>query len=172
MKYLIVVDMQKDFIDGTLGTTEAQAIVPAVAEKLRARRSDGWTVLYTRDTHGPDYLQTQEGNLLPVMHCIRDTEGWQIAAQLAPQPQDTVLDKPCFGSLALPSCLQQPEEIEIVGLCTDICVISNALILKAAFPEVPLCVDAKCCAGVTPESHGRALKAMQMCQIRIEGSDE
>lgn len=167
MKYLIVVDMQKDFIDGSLGTAEAQAIVPAVEEKIRARRGEGWKILYTRDTHGQDYLQTQEGRLLPVVHCIRDTEGWQLAAQLTPQPQDAVLDKPCFGSLELPRCLQQPEEIELVGLCTDICVISNALILKAAFPEVPLRVDAACCAGVTQESHARALKAMEMCQIQI-----
>ena len=169
MKLLIVIDMQNDFIDGALGTAEAVKIVPAVADKLAARRSEGWKVLFTRDTHGADYLDTQEGRRLSVPHCIWGTEGWQITSSL--DVGDAALgDKPTFGSLDLAEAaanLGEPEEIELVGLCTDICVISNAMILKARFPEARVLVDAACCAGVTPESHENALKAMRGCQVDV-----
>ena len=175
-KILIVVDMQNDFIDGSLGTAEAVAIVPAVAEKIRA--FDG-TVLFTRDTHQADYLQTQEGRNLPVEHCIEGSEGWQIRDGLtALRPESLIVDKPTFGSVGLGTMLfdlneKDPiESIELIGLCTDICVISNALLVKAFLPEVPVFVDASCCAGVTPESHRNALAAMQSCQIHIIGEEE
>ena len=169
MKLLIVIDMQNDFIDGALGTAEAVKIVPAVADKLAARRSEGWKVLFTRDTHGADYLDTQEGRRLSVPHCIWGTEGWQITSSLD-VGDAALVDKPTFGSLVLAEAaanLGEPEEIELVGLCTDICVISNAMILKARFPEARVLVDAACCAGVTPESHENALKAMRGCQVDV-----
>lgn len=171
MKILIVVDMQKDFISGTLGTPEAQAILPKVADKLRA--FDG-EVIFTRDTHTRDYLSTQEGKNLPVEHCIKGTDGWQIDASLTTIRDGMVIDKPTFGSTELASYLaalherEAIERITLVGLCTDICVISNALLIKATLPEVEIVVDASCCAGVTPESHRNALNAMKMCQIKIE----
>ena len=169
MKLLIVIDMQNDFIDGALGNAEAVKIVPAVADKLAARRSEGWKVLFTRDTHGADYLDTQEGRRLSVPHCIWGTEGWQITSSLE-VGEAALVDKPTFGSLDLAEAaanLGEPEEIELVGLCTDICVISNAMILKARFPEARVLVDAACCAGVTPESHENALKAMGVCQVDV-----
>lgn len=173
MKYLIVVDMQKDFITGSLGTREAQGILEGVVNKVRSYEGK---VIFTRDTHGEDYLNTQEGKKLPVKHCIRGEEGWQLAEELdafLTQTGAEVYDKPAFGSVDLALELQKEnngaaiEEIELCGLCTDICVISNALLLKAFMPEVPIAVDAKCCAGVTPESHRNALEAMKMCQIEI-----
>ena len=166
VKYLIVVDMQKDFIDGALGSPMAQAIVPKVVEK--AAHFDG-KVLFTRDTHGPNYLNTQEGRNLPVKHCVQGTPGWQICEELQPFAAN-VVDKLSFGSISLPRLLAQegtPESIELCGLCTDICVISNAVILKSAFPETPVTVDAACCAGVTQESHNTALNAMKAVQIRV-----
>ncbi len=169
MKLLVVVDMQRDFVDGALGTPEAVAIVPKVAEKLTTCRAAGWRVVFTRDTHTEDYLNTQEGRNLPVPHCIRGTPGWEIVPEL-PTLDSLVLDKPSFGSQELVryvAGLEDLEEIELVGLCTDICVISNALLLKAAVPEVSISVDAACCAGVTPASHENALSAMRMCQIQI-----
>ena len=171
MKYLIVVDMQTDFVSGALGTKEAQAIVQSVAEKIRA--FDG-RVVFTRDTHEENYLSTQEGRNLPVPHCIRGTEGWQIIPELQPLIAGPVIDKPTFGSVALAALLAEEhaaspiESITLIGLCTDICVISNALLIKAQLPEVPVFVDAACCAGVTPQSHENALAAMAMCQIAIE----
>lgn len=173
MKYLIVVDMQKDFIDGALGTPEARTIVPKVAEKVRSFEGE---VLFTRDTHTPDYLSTQEGQRLPVTHCVQGTAGWQLDTALAPLCTTPPVDKPTFGSAALAQRLarqpEQVEEITLIGLCTDICVISNALLLKAFLPEVPIHVDAACCAGVTPQSHKNALEAMKMCQIFVENDDE
>ena len=169
-KVLVVVDMQNDFIDGALGTKEAVAIVPYVEEKIRT--FDG-TVLFTRDTHETWYLDTQEGKKLPVPHCIRDTEGWQIRSELDALRKTEAIDKETFGSTDLAGDLaamnedEKIESITFVGLCTDICVISNALLVKASLPEVPIIVDAKCCAGVTPESHENALKAMEVCQIEI-----
>ena len=168
---LIVVDMQNDFIDGALGTKEAVAIVPHVAEKLRAFEG---RVIFTRDTHRENYMQTQEGRNLPVPHCIEGTDGWAIRAELqALRPEAEIIDKPTFGSAALGHLLaklnaEDPiESISLVGLCTDICVISNALLVKACLPEVPISVDAACCAGVTPQSHLNALEAMKMCQISV-----
>ncbi len=172
MNALIVVDMQNDFIDGSLGTPEAQRIVARVAEKIAG--FDG-IVICTRDTHGADYLETLEGKNLPVAHCIRGTDGHSLHADIraACEKKGAVyVDKPAFGSPELAAVLRERaadalESIELAGLCTDICVISNALLLKAFFPETPVFVDASCCAGVTPESHENALDAMRMCQIVI-----
>lgn len=167
---LIVVDMQNDFIDGALGTAEAVKIVPNVAEKIRTFSGK---VIFTRDTHEKNYMETQEGKNLPVEHCIRGTEGWQISSELTKYCTDKPIDKVTFGSDQLGILLKEENEqnpiksITLVGLCTDICVISNALLLKAFLPEVPICVDAACCAGVTPESHQTALAAMKPCQIEI-----
>lgn len=166
---LVVVDMQKDFIDGALGTKEAEAIVDNVAEFVKA--FDG-EVVFTRDTHFDNYMETQEGKNLPVAHCIKGTDGWQIDRKLAAlKPNGMKLfDKPTFGSVELAEYLKAEKELEsitLVGLCTDICVISNALLLKAYMPETPIKVIEKCCAGVTPESHKNALEAMKMCQIQI-----
>ena len=170
MKLLIVIDMQNDFIDGALGTAEAAAVVPKVIAKIKG--FDG-TVLATQDTHYENYLTTQEGKNLPVPHCIVNTEGWQIRKELDALRKTEPIDKETFGSTDLVGELVTLNEdqgigsITLVGLCTDICVISNALLIKASLPEVPICVDATCCAGVTPESHENALKAMEACQIRI-----
>jgi len=169
--YLVVVDMQNDFIDGALGTAEAVAIVGNVAEKIRS--FDG-EIIFTRDTHPDDYLDTQEGKNLPVVHCVEGSEGWQIRNGLTEIRPCTVIDKPTFGSAELGAVLARKNaeeeigEITLIGLCTDICVISNALLIKAFLPEVPVRVDAACCAGVTPESHRNALAAMRMCQIKID----
>lgn len=172
MKFLIVVDMQNDFIDGALGTKEAVAILPAVKSKIE--NFDG-RVIFTRDTHEEEYLSTQEGKNLPVEHCIKDTDGWQINAALEALRKEEPVDKPTFGSVALGQLLkaydtyeEKIESITLIGLCTDICVISNAMLIKAFLPETPISVDAACCAGVTPESHERALDAMAVCQINIE----
>ena len=166
-KILIVVDMQNDFIDGALGTAEAVSIVPYVKEVIES--FDG-KVFFTRDTHFDNYMQTEEGKNLPVPHCIKGTHGWQIRAELDALRKTEPIDKITFGSTELMDVLRGEGEIEsitFVGLCTDICVISNAMLAKANFPEVPLTVDAKGCAGVTPESHARALEAMKICQIKI-----
>ena len=168
MNYLIVVDMQNDFITGSLGSEAAQQIVPHVVEKVK--HFDG-TVIFTRDTHYENYLSTQEGQKLPVAHCIENTSGWQIC-DLLKKYTSTIVDKITFGSYELPKVLQnhsnnEIEKIELCGLCTDICVISNAMLLKATLPEAKITVDASCCAGVTPESHKNALEAMKMCQIEI-----
>lgn len=170
MDVLVVVDMQNDFIDGALGTKEAVQIVPRVIEKIR--NFDG-LVLATRDTHGEDYLNTQEGKNLPVEHCIKGTSGWQIQSEIQKLIKEEPVDKPSFGSVDLAEKLKALNEeegidsITLIGLCTDICVISNALVLKANMPEVPVKVDASCCAGVTVQSHNTALEAMKMCQIEI-----
>ena len=171
MNILVVVDMQNDFIDGALGTLEAVAIVPKVMVKMM--NFDG-LVLATRDTHGEDYLEKQEGKKLPVVHCIKGTHGWEIKDEIQQLLISQPIDKPTFGSEALGKVLKdlnndvEPiDSITLVGLCTDICVISNAMLLKAFLPEVPIMVDASCCAGVTPESHERALEAMKACQIEI-----
>ncbi len=163
-KTLIVVDMQNDFIDGSLGTKEAEGIVENVREKIAQYRARGDEVIFTRDTHTEDYLNTSEGKKLPVVHCVRGTHGWQITDRLDTADAQ-IIDKPTFGWTGWAE--RQFEEIELVGLCTDICVVSNALILKALFPDVKISVDASCCAGVTPESHQAALTTMQMCQIDV-----
>ena len=169
-KAIVVVDMQNDFIDGALGTQEAQAMLPHLVEKLAAEQAAGTVLIFTMDTHGTDYLQTQEGQKLPVEHCIRSTTGWEIADVLQPfvRTAVAVIEKPTFGATALPAALADCDEIELVGLCTDICVISNALLLKAFYPEKRITVDASCCAGVTPESHANALNAMRMCQVEVQ----
>lgn len=167
MKILVVVDMQKDFIDGALGTAEAVAIVPYVKQVIEA--FDG-KVLFTRDTHFEDYMQTQEGKNLPVMHCVKGTPGWEIHPELEALRKTAAIDKLTFGSSELPKILAREEHIESItflGLCTDICVISNVMITKAFFPEVPVIVDARGCAGVTPDSHKNALAAMKMCQVAV-----
>ena len=167
MKILIVVDMQNDFITGALGTPEAVRIVPYV--KALVENFDG-KVLFTRDTHFSDYMTTQEGKNLPVLHCIKGTPGWEICPELEALRKTDPIDKLTFGSSSLPQVLGAEDNIEsitLVGLCTDICVISNAMLCKAFFPEIPIYVDAKACAGVTPKSHENALAAMKMCQIHI-----
>ena len=167
MKYLIVVDMQNDFIDGALGTAEAVSIVPYVKSVIE--NFDG-KVLFTRDTHFENYMETQEGKKLPVPHCIKGTDGWQIRAELDALRKTEAIDKITFGSKDLVEILKNEADIEsitFVGICTDICVISNVMIVKAFYPEIPLIVDAKACAGVTPESHTNALNAMKMCQVTV-----
>ena len=170
-KILVVVDMQNDFIDGALGTAEALAIVENV--KARIREYDPADIFVTMDTHAPNYLETPAGRNLPVEHCIKGTNGWQIRSDIAALlPDWHIYEKPTFGSVALANDIAEIAaaeeiEIEVLGLCTDICVVSNALMLKAYMPEVQISVDPSCCAGVTPESHEAALKTMQMCQIRM-----
>ena len=170
-KILIVIDMQNDFIDAALGTKEAVAIVEAVKEKIRSYPVED--VIATMDTHGENYMQTQEGENLPVPHCIKGTEGWQIRPDIAELLDGAeIIEKPTFGSIALAESLKalserETIELELIGLCTDICVVSNALLLKAAMPEVKIFVDASCCAGVTPEKHLAALETMRSCQIQI-----
>lgn len=167
--YLIVIDMQHDFVDGTLGTPEAQAIVPKVAEKLKQRRKEGWNIIFTQDTHFDEtYHLLNEGRHLPVKHCIHGTTGRQIVEEVLPRTGEHLLQKTTFGSLCWDTImLELPERIEIVGLCTDICVVSNALILKALYPETEITVDASACAGTTPEMHRKALDVMKSCQIEI-----
>lgn len=168
---LIAVDMQKDFIDGALGTKEAEAIVDNVARTVKS--FDG-EVIFTRDTHYDNYMDTQEGKNLPVPHCIKGTDGWQIDKKLATiidaDSSIKIFDKPTFGSVELAEYLKRRggiEKVTLIGLCTDICVISNALLIKAYLPETEVSVIESCCAGVTPESHKNALEAMKMCQIKI-----
>ena len=167
MRYLIVVDMQNDFITGSLGSDLAKAIVPSVINKVKD--FDG-KIIFTRDTHLDDYMNTQEGKRLPVPHCIKNSDGWQICDGLKPYAS-IIIDKVTFGSIDLPKLIEsfnEPvESIELCGLCTDICVISNAMLLKAAFPEIPITVDSSSCAGVTTESHRTALDAMRSVQIEI-----
>ena len=171
-KLLIVIDMQNDFIDGALGTPEAVAIVENVKAKIRLYPPAD--ILATKDTHETHYLQTQEGKNLPVEHCIRGSKGWEIREDIAELLDGVkIYEKPTFGSIAMAldvAEISQSEEIEVemVGLCTDICVVSNALLLKAMMPEVKISVDASCCAGVTPESHEAALETMKMCQVAVE----
>ncbi len=175
MDFLIVVDMQNDFVSGTLGTQEAFDIVPRVAGRVVEGINRGEEILFTRDTHGPDYMDTQEGKHLPVPHCIRGTEGWEIIPQLRPDTVGrTVIDKPTFGSRTLGEELARLNErepvrkITLIGVCTDICVLSNALLAKAFLPEAEVVVEAECCAGVTPEAHRTALEAMKPCQITVK----
>jgi nicotinamidase-related amidase len=170
MKFLIVVDMQVDFTTGSLGSPHTAAIIPHVVDLVKG--FDG-KVIFTRDTHGENYLQTQEGKYLPVPHCIRGTEGWQIRPDIKELLTGAeIIEKPVFGSIALAAGLKdlskkEKIELELIGLCTDICVVSNALLLKSAIPEVKITVDAACCAGVTPETHKAALTTMKMCQVKV-----
>lgn len=172
-KILVIIDMQKDFVDGSLGTKEAQAIIPAVKDKIE--NFDG-EIIFTMDTHTEDYLNTQEGKKLPVSHCIKGTPGHEIIEELQPYTKKAlaIFEKETFGSRKLGSFLKELhkekeiESIEFIGLCTDICVVSNALLVKAFLPEVPIIVDSNCCAGVTPEKHESALETMRSCQIEIK----
>ena len=174
MKVLVVVDMQRDFVDGALGTKEAVEILPAVTARVKKAAEEGETILFTRDTQQENYLETKEGQNLPIKHCIQGTEGWELVPELREYTKGReVINKPTFGSEKLGRLLAQAnvgveiEEITLIGLCTDICVISNALLLKTFLPETKIAVEARCCAGVTPESHENALRAMSMCQIEI-----
>lgn len=171
--FLVVVDMQNDFVDGALGSKEAVAIVPQVVKKIEG--FDG-EIFVTFDTHLEKYLQTAEGKKLPVPHCIKGTDGWLLNKDVAAALEKrgyTAVEKTTFGSVALPSMLAQaaagePFDIELIGLCTDICVVSNALLLKAIYQETPIAVDAACCAGVTPDKHEAALETMRSCQIDVK----
>ena len=165
-RLLIVVDMQNDFVDGALGTPEAVAILPAVKARIEAAKETGEDIIFTRDTHQPNYMETQEGHKLPVPHCIEGTDGWKIYEGLEVEGAIYV-NKPTFGYLNWK--YYNLEEVELIGLCTDICVVSNALIIKAMYPEIKVSVDASCCAGVTPESHTAALTTMKMCQVEVVG---
>ena len=173
-RYLIVVDMQHDFIDAALGTAEARDIVERAAAYIRERRAQGYTVIGTLDTHGENYMATREGRKLPVIHCIRGTEGWRLHPEIEKEILGcTLVEKPTFGSVKLPEMIAEDMDaddrmtIELIGLCTDICVVSNALLLKARFPEAEIAVKADCCAGVTPSRHQAALETMASCQIDI-----
>ena len=170
-KLVVVVDMRKDFIDGSLGTKEAVAIVPKVKERLAQFEEDADVeIVFTRDTHHKNYLETREGKKLPVVHCIEGSDGWRICKELTEESQDRwIFDKPTFGSVELAKYAKNNKysEITLMGLCTDICVVSNAMLLKAVLPESDIRVIAECCAGVTPESHENALEVMKMCQIDI-----
>lgn len=168
MKVLIVVDMQVDFVTGSLGSKDAQDIVDNVVN--RVAKHDG-AIIFTRDTHSQDYMTTLEGKKLPVAHCIENTNGWQIIPQLR-QYVSNVVDKPTFGSTTLPQMVSQLagndlQSITLIGLCTDICVISNAMYLKANFPNTPIIIESHCCAGISKESHNNALNAMKMCHIDV-----
>ncbi len=170
-KLLVVVDMQNDFVTGALGTKEAVAIVPNVVEKVINAVRTGVEVVFTKDTHGENYLSTQEGQKLPIMHCIKGTDGWELIPELSIYSVvNKVIEKPTFGSTELMMKVAKGNysEVELIGLCTDICVISNALMLKSVNPELVVKVDSTCCAGVTPESHVNALEAMRMCQVEVE----
>ncbi len=170
--FLIAVDLQKDFVDGSLGTKEALAIIPAAAEKIRS--FDG-EIFVTIDTHGENYLNTAEGRKLPVIHCVKGSDGWQLNEDIAAALEGkkyTVVEKPTFGSTALPALIEEAADgedftVQLIGLCTDICVVSNALLIKANFPEMQISVDSACCAGVTPEKHNAALETMRSCQIDV-----
>jgi len=173
-RILIVVDMQKDFVDGALGSKEAVAIVDNVVKKINDFDGD---IIVTYDTHPENYMETQEGKNLPVPHCIKGTDGWKLDAKVQAaldKKEYKVIEKPTFGSVELPEYIKanyNPNdiEIELIGLCTDICVVSNALLMKANFLETKVSVDASCCAGVTPDSHNAALTTMKMCQVNVIG---
>ena len=170
MKTLIVIDMQNDFVTGVLGSKEAVAVLPNVKKKIDAYMAAGDEVIFTRDTHEENYLETNEGRHLPVPHCVKGTEGWQVVKEID-CPDCKHIDKPTFGYIHWSEQFKDSRisGIEIIGVCTDICVISNVLILKAVFPETDITVDASCCAGVTPATHKAALTAMKSCQIRVIG---
>lgn len=170
--FLIAVDLQKDFVDGALGTKEAVSIIPAAAGKIRG--FDG-EIFVTLDTHGENYLNTAEGRKLPVIHCVKGSDGWQLNKDIASALEGkkyTLVEKPTFGSTALPALIEEAADgedftVQLIGLCTDICVVSNALLIKANFPETRISVDSACCAGVTPEKHNAALETMRSCQIDV-----
>ena len=169
MKVLIVVDMQNDFIDGSLGTKEAQAIVPNVINKIKEYEKNNDLIIFTKDTHYYNYMDTMEGSYLPIRHCIKGTKGHDIPNDIL-RKHKLIIEKETFGSRELINYLDKTyfDEIELIGLCTDICVISNALLVKAFYPEKKIRVDSSCCAGVTPTSHIEALHTMKMCHIEVK----
>lgn len=170
-KILIVVDMQNDFVTGALGTAEAQEMLPRLVKKLEAAAADSSTdIIFTQDTHKENYLETQEGKNLPVVHCIKNTAGWEIVPELQKfiKRARAVVEKKAFGSTRIPALIKPYDVVEFVGVCTDICVVSNALLVKAFYPEQIIAVDASCCAGTTPENHRAALTVMKLCQCKIE----
>ena len=174
-KALIVVDMQNDFVSGVLGTKEAQEMLPRLVEKLeKVSAEKSADIIFTQDTHGENYLETQEGKNLPVVHCVKKTNGWEIVPELQKftKGAKAVIEKKSFGSTRLPSLLKPYEEVEFVGVCTDICVVSNALLLKAFYPEQIVSVDANCCAGSSPKNHIEALNTMKNCQCILKNFDE
>lgn len=171
MKVLVVVDMQNDFIDGTLGTSEAVKIIDFASVKIDTYIQNGDMVVYTQDTHDDLYLSTLEGKKLPIIHCVRGTSGWNISEKIY-RESCPIIEKNSFGSLDVATylkTLENTESIEFIGLCTDVCIISNVLITKAKMPEIPIIVDASCCAGSTIQGHQSALCAMKSCQIDIIG---
>ncbi|WP_295151926.1 cysteine hydrolase family protein [uncultured Ruminococcus sp.] len=178
MKLLVAIDLQKDFTNGALGNAECDAAADKAAERINAFHNENpdVPVVFTLDTHTNAYMDTQEGKNLPVIHCVRGTEGWKLDPRIEAvrRDDDILVEKPAFGSAELPAVLRKVagdneiEQIEFIGICTDICVISNAMIIKANFPEMPIVINADCCAGVTPESHENALNAMAVCQMKIE----
>ncbi len=167
-KLLLVIDMQNDFVTGTLGSKDAENIVSNVQAKVKEYKENDYSIIFTRDTHFDNYLETQEGKNLPVVHCVKGTEGHEIIKELDTNGYE-IFDKPSFGSLELSEkiAIDEYDEVELCGLCTDICVVSNAIILKAKLPETKVSVDPKCCAGVTVESHNAAITTMKMCQVNI-----
>ena len=181
MKMLIAIDLQKDFTTGVLGNAECDKAADKAAERIAAfrRETPDTPVIFTLDTHTEDYMNTQEGKNLPVVHCVRGTDGWKLdeRIEVVRAEGDIMVEKPAFGSAELPAVIRKAaggkdiEEIEFIGVCTDICVISNAMIVKAAFPEVPIVINSECCAGVTPQSHENALSAMAVCQMKIERNE-
>ena len=174
-RVLIVVDMQNDFVTGALGTKEAQGIVENVKAKIKSYQEEGQDVVFTRDTHSENYLSTQEGRMLPVPHCMEGMHGWDLIPEIMSESQKCkIFNKSSFGSLSLSSFMicGMYDSVELIGVCTDICVVSNALLIKAFNPEVPIYVDASCCAGVTPEKHKAALETMKSCQIIVTNEEE
>lgn len=170
-KALVVIDMQNDFITGVLGNEECRTVVPQVVKRVQEATADGIDIIFSQDTHQENYLSTQEGRKLPVPHCIQNTEGWKIIPELAETAvqKGIVFTKETFGSSAIAEYIKEQhyDEVELIGVCTDICVISNAMVIKAFVPEAEIAVNESCCAGVTPQSHQTAIEAMKACQINI-----
>ena len=165
MKVTIVVDVQIDFVDGALGSTQAQAMIPQLVNKLKNIQND---LIFTQDTHKANYLETAEGRFLPITHCIKNTPGWYLVPEIEPfAKKGQVIEKASFGSTRLPSMLKKYDDVELCGLCTDICVISNALLIKAFYPEKNIIIDSSCCAGSSQEAHDAALLVMQKCGCQI-----
>lgn len=169
-KLLIVIDMQEDFVRGTLANPAAEAIIPKIKTKIDSYLKENNTVIFTRDTHSVDYFKTPEGIKLPIEHCIKDTKGWLVVDELC-HPECLHINKPTFGYKHWDfECLDNYDTIELVGTCTSICVVSNALILKATYPRIPITVDASCCACLNEETHKAALTVMEACQINVINS--